>query len=222
MLNLEGEKIGQINGLAAIDLGEFTFANPTKITATTYAGRAGIVNIENEAELSGEIHDKAVQIIIGYLGHNFAQEFPLSFSCRLCFEQNYSGIDGDSATAAEVLCIMSSLAKMPIKQSFAITGSMNQFGEIQAVGSINAKIEGFFKLFKQRGLKNGGVVIPIQNIMDLNLSDEVVSAVENNSFEIYAIESLKEAAQLMLGDYDKLERQVLEKLKELHELSSDE
>jgi len=199
MISTTGKKIGEINGLAAIDTGDIVFAKPTKITATTYVGKAGIVNIENEAQMSGEIHDKGVQIIIGYLGQKYAQKFPLSLSCRVCFEQNYSGIDGDSASSTELYCILSSLSQVPINQEIAVTGSINQRGEIQAVGAITPKIEGFFDLCKNRGLTGGqGVIIPQQNLPDLVLNDDVIHAVKEGQFHIYSITHIDEGIEILM------------------------
>ncbi|MDR2182877.1 MAG: AAA family ATPase [Clostridiales bacterium] len=200
MINTSGGKIGEINGLAAIDTGDYIFAKPTKITATTYVGKAGIVNIENEAQMSGEIHDKGTQIIIGYLGQKYAQHFPLSLSCRVCFEQNYSSIDGDSASSTELYCVLSSLAQIPINQEIAVTGSINQRGEIQAVGAITPKIEGFFDLCQKRGLTGTqGVIIPRQNVPDLVLNDDVIKAVRDGRFHIYAISGLDEGIEILMG-----------------------
>jgi len=200
MISTSGGKIGEINGLAAIDTGDYVFAKPTKITATTYVGKAGIVNIENEAQMSGEIHDKGTQIIIGYLGQKYAQQFPLSLSCRLCFEQNYSSIDGDSASSTELYCVLSSLAQIPINQEIAVTGSINQRGEIQAVGAITPKVEGFFDLCQKRGLTGTqGVIIPTQNVPDLVLNDDVIEAVREGRFHIYAISSLDEGIEILMG-----------------------
>jgi len=200
MINTSGNKVGEINGLAAIDTGDYVFAKPTKITATTYVGKAGIVNIENEAQMSGEIHDKGTQIIIGYLGQKYAQYFPLSLSCRVCFEQNYSSIDGDSASSTELYCILSSLAQIPINQEIAVTGSINQRGEIQAVGAITPKVEGFFDLCKKRGLTGTqGVIIPKQNVPDLVLNDAVIQAVRDGQFHIHVISSLDEGIEILMG-----------------------
>ncbi len=142
MIDVDGAEVGQINGLAVLDMGSYAFGNPSRITATTYVGKSGIVNIEKEARMSGQTHDKGVQIITGYLGQTYAQKFPLSLSCRVCFEQNYNGIDGDSASSTELYCILSSLAELPIRQDLAVTGSVNQKGEIQAIGGVTYKIEG--------------------------------------------------------------------------------
>lgn len=200
MIDTTGAKIGQINGLAVLDMGSYEFGNPSRITATTYVGKSGIINIEKEAEMSGQTHDKGVQIITGFLGEMYAQEFPLSLSCRICFEQNYNGIDGDSASSTELYCIISSLAELPINQELAVTGSINQKGEIQAIGGVTYKIEGFFDLCKKRGLTGAqGVVIPVSNVKDLVLKDEVVEAVKNGMFHIYAISMLNEGIELLMG-----------------------
>ena len=199
MISTEGEKVGQINGLAVIDTGDHVFAKPSRITATAYMGKAGIVNIEKEAEMSGAIHDKGIQVLIGYLGQTYAQDFPLSLSCRICFEQNYSGIDGDSASSTELYAVLSALTGLPIRQDIAITGSMNQHGEIQPIGGATYKVEGFFDLCKKRGLTGKqGVIIPTRNIRDLVLKDEVVEAVKKGKFHIYAISHIDEGMEILL------------------------
>ena len=200
MIDVDGAEVGQINGLAVLDMGSYAFGNPSRITATTYVGKSGIVNIEKEARMSGQTHDKGVQIITGYLGQTYAQKFPLSLSCRVCFEQNYNGIDGDSASSTELYCILSSLAEMPIRQDLAVTGSVNQKGEIQAIGGVTYKIEGFFDLCKKRGLTGKqGVIIPVSNIRDLVLKDEVVKAVKEGVFHIYPISTIDEGIALLMS-----------------------
>ncbi|MCL2215523.1 MAG: AAA family ATPase [Defluviitaleaceae bacterium] len=199
MISTDGAKVGQINGLAVIDTGDHVFAKPSRITATAYMGKAGIVNIEKEAEMSGSIHDKGVQVMIGYLGQTYAQDFPLSLSCRICFEQNYSGIDGDSASSTELYAVLSALTGLPIRQDIAITGSMNQHGEIQPIGGATYKIEGFFDLCSKRGLTgNQGVIIPTRNIRDLVLKDEVVKAVKAGKFHIYPISHIDEGMEILM------------------------
>lgn len=199
MIDTEGKEVGQINGLAVLDVGSYIFGNPTRITATTYIGESGIVNIEKEAHMSGQTHDKGVQIITGFLGQTYAQKFPLSLSCRICFEQNYNGIDGDSASSTELYCILSSLSDLPIRQDLAVTGSVNQKGEIQAIGGVTYKIEGFYDLCKKRGLTGKqGVIIPVSNIRDLVLNDEVVTAVKNGLFHIYPIAHIDEGLELLM------------------------
>ncbi|MDR1533014.1 MAG: AAA family ATPase [Clostridiales bacterium] len=200
MVDTHGAKIGQINGLAILDEGDYVFAKPSRITATTYVGKAGIINIEKEAEMSGNIHEKGVQVLSGYLGQTYAQEFPLSLSSRICFEQNYSGIDGDSASSTELYAVLSSLAELPIRQDIAVTGSINQHGEIQPIGGVTYKIEGFFDLCEKRGLTGKqGVIIPKQNIVDLVLKDKVVEAVKDGMFHIYSISHVDEGVEILTG-----------------------
>ena len=199
MIDTDGAVVGQINGLAVLDLGSFAFGTPTRITATTYVGKSGIVNIEKEARMSGQTHDKGVQIITGFLGQTYAQKFPLSLSCRVCFEQSYNGIDGDSASSTELYCILSSLSGLPIRQDLAVTGSVNQRGEIQAIGGVTHKIEGFFALCKKRGLTGQqGVIIPAANVRELVLSDEVVQAVKEGVFHIYPITHISQGIELLM------------------------
>ena len=200
MIDTDGAEIGQINGLAVLDTGRYAFGTPSRITATAYMGKSGIVNIEKEARMSGQTHDKGVQIITGFLGQTYAQQFPMALSCRICFEQNYNGIDGDSASSTELYCILSSLAELPIRQDLAVTGSVNQKGDIQAIGGVTQKIEGFFALCKKRGLTGKqGVLIPISNVKDLVLNDDVVDAVKEGRFHIYPIAHINEGIELMMG-----------------------
>lgn len=200
MIDTEGEAVGQINGLAVMDMGTYSFGKPTRITASSYLGKAGIVNIEKEAEMSGPIHDKGVQVIIGYLGGKYAKDFPLTLSCRLCFEQNYSGIDGDSASSTEIYAILSSLSELPIRQDIAVTGSVNQMGMIQPIGGVIYKIEGFFDICKARGLTGKqGVIIPVQNVKELVLKDEVIEAVKAGLFHIYPVSSVDEGIEILTG-----------------------
>ena len=200
MISTSGKKVGEINGLAVLDMGDYVFAKPSKITATTYVGKAGIVNIEKEAEMSGNIHEKGVQVLTGYLGQIYAQEFPLSLSCRLCFEQSYNGVDGDSASSTELYAVLSSLADLPITQELAVTGSINQRGEIQPIGGVTYKVEGFFDLCQKRGLSGRqGVIIPAQNIKDLVLKDQVIEQVKKGMFHIYPITHVNEGIELLMG-----------------------
>jgi predicted ATP-dependent protease len=164
----------------------------------TYAGEKGIVNIEREVEMSGSIHDKGVLILTGYLGDKFAQDFPLTISASICFEQLYDGIEGDSASSTELYALLSSLAEVPIKQYIAVTGSVNQKGEIQPIGGVNEKIEGFFQTCKARGFKgNEGVMIPWQNVVNLMLKDEVVEAVREEKFHIYPVKTIDEGIEIL-------------------------
>ncbi|WP_027340587.1 Lon protease family protein [Halonatronum saccharophilum] len=200
LVDTEGEKIGEINGLSVLEIGDYSFGRPTKITSAVYKGNKGVVNIESETKMSGKIHNKGVMTLIGYLGERYAQKVPLSLSASLSFEQLYSSIDGDSASSAELYVLLSSLAKVPIKQSIAVTGSINQKGLIQPVGGINQKIEGFFDLCNRRGLNGDeGVIIPIQNVDNLMLKDEVIQAVSEGKFNIWAITKLEEGIKLLMG-----------------------
>lgn len=200
MIDTNGEEVGQINGLCVMEMGDYTFGMPTRITASTYTGKAGIVNIEKEAEMSGSIHDKGMQVLIGYLGSKYAQKFPLTLSCRVCFEQSYNGVDGDSASSTETYAIISSLSGIPINQQLAVTGSMNQKGDIQPIGGVTYKIEGFFDVCNERGLTGSqGCIIPSSNVKDLVLKDEVVEAVKAGQFHIYAIDNIDDGIELLMG-----------------------
>ncbi len=198
MVDTAGRQVGQINGLTVMDMGDYSFGKPARITASTYIGESGIVNVEREVELSGTSHSKGVLILSGYIGQKYAQDFPLSLSASLCFEQLYGGVDGDSASSAELYAILSSLSDVPIKQYIAVTGSVNQKGEIQPVGGVTYKIEGFFELCKVRGLTGEqGVIIPYQNIKNLVLNDEVVNAVRKKLFHIYPVKTIDEGIELL-------------------------
>lgn len=200
MVSVQGEAVGQINGLSVIEAGDCTFGKPYRITATTYMGKGGIINIEREVLMSGSVHNKSVMIIAGYLGGKYAREIPLSLTAHICFEQLYGFIDGDSASAAELYAILSSLSGIPLKQSIAVTGSLNQMGEIQPVGGINEKIEGFYNVCAVSGLTGEqGVIIPYQNVDDLILDDELLKSIKNNMFHIYAIKDVDEGIILMTG-----------------------
>lgn len=200
MIDTEGQKVGQINGLSIMSIGDYSFGKPAKITANTYAGRAGIVNIEREVELSGTSHSKGVMILSAYMGEKFAQDRPLALSASLCFEQMYNGVDGDSASSTELYALLSSLSELPIKQNIAVTGSVNQKGEIQPIGGVTDKIEGFYNICKLRGLTGEqGVMIPYQNIKNLNLNDEVIQAVKDGQFHIYAIKTIDDGIELLTG-----------------------
>jgi predicted ATP-dependent protease len=193
MIDVRGEVIGQVNALAVYQIGEFSFGRPARITAETYLGKQGVVNIEREADLSGSTHDKGVLILSGYLGRTFAQYYPLSLSISITFEQSYYGIDGDSASSTELYAIISSLSDIPIKQGIAVTGSVNQKGQIQAIGDANQKIEGFFAVCKEKGLTgNQGVMIPRANKKNLMLKKDVLDAVKQNEFHIYQVATVEE------------------------------
>ena len=200
LIDTKGFEVGQINGLTIMNVGDYTFGKPVKITANTYTGKNGIINIEREVELSGSSHSKGILILSGYLGEMFAQDMPLSLTASICFEQLYSGVDGDSASSTELYALLSSLSGIPINQAFAVTGSVNQKGDIQPIGGVNDKIEGFFHVCKSRGLDGShSVIIPKQNIKNLNLSNEVVQAVKDGNFHIYAISTIEEGIELLTG-----------------------
>ncbi len=200
LIDTEGKKIGQVNGLAVYNLGQYSFGKPARITATTFVGRNGIINIERESNMSGKIHNKGVFILGGYLGQKFAQEHPLALTAHIAFEQSYGGVDGDSASSTELYALLSSLAEVPIDQGIAVTGSINQKGEIQPIGGVNEKIEGFYEVCKSKGLTGEqGVIIPHQNVKNLMLKDEVVEAVKEGKFHIYAIKTVEEGIEILTG-----------------------
>ena len=200
LIETEGANVGQVNGLAVYSTGQYTFGKPSRITATTFVGRHGIINIESASELSGNLHNKGVYILSGYLGEKFAQTYPLALTAYLTFEQSYGDIDGDSASSTELYALLSSLADVPIKQSLAVTGSVNQKGEIQPIGGVNEKIEGFFDVCQKIGLTGEqGVIIPHQNVKNLMLKTHVVEAVQKNMFHIYAIKTIEEGIEILTG-----------------------
>ena len=200
LIDTSGAKAGQVNGLSVISLGDFEFGQPSRITASIGMGRGGVIDIERESKLGGQIHTKGVLIISGYLANKYAHDKPLTLSCRLVFEQSYGGVDGDSASSTELYAILSALADLPIKQNFAVTGSVNQKGEVQAIGGANEKIEGFYAVCKARGLKGDeGILVPRSNIQHLMLNEEVVAAVKQGKFHIYPIESIDEGIELLTG-----------------------
>jgi predicted ATP-dependent protease len=200
MIDAEGEVVGQVNGLSVYSLGDISFGRPSRITAKTFLGRGGVINIERESQLSGPIHNKGVMILSGYLGWKYAQDKPLSLSASLCFEQSYEGVEGDSASSAELYAILSSLSEMPIKQNIAVTGSVNQKGEIQPIGGVNQKIEGFFKICQAKGFNGDqGVLIPHQNLRNLMLREEVIDAVKQGQFHIYSARTIDEGIEILTG-----------------------
>ena len=200
LINTSGAEVGQINGLTVLTIGDYSFGKPAKITANTYMGKSGIINIEREIAMSGSTHSKGLLILQGYIGQLFAQNTPLTLSASICFEQLYNGVDGDSASSTEAYALLSSLAEVPINQAIAVTGSVNQKGEIQPIGGVNEKIEGFFQICKMRGLTGEhGVIIPIQNVKNLHLSDEVVDAVKAKKFHVYAISTIDEGIEILTG-----------------------
>ena len=200
LIDTEGAVVGQVNGLSVMGVSGYAFGLPSRITARTYAGREGIINIERETDMSGNIHSKGVLTLNGYLGGKFAQEKPLGLTAQVTFEQLYGGVEGDSASSAELYAILSSLSDVPIKQNLAVTGSVNQMGEIQPIGGVNEKIEGFFDICSLNGLTGDqGVIIPVSNIDNLMLKDEVIEAVKNNLFHIYAVTKIEEGIELLTG-----------------------
>ncbi len=200
LIDTDGYRVGTLNGLTVLTVGDYTFGKPAKITVNTYTGKNGIVNIEREVDLSGSSHSKGVLILTGYLGEMFAQDIPLCLTASICFEQLYNGVDGDSASSTELYGLLSSLSGIPINQAIAVTGSVNQKGQIQPIGGVNEKIEGYFQICKMRGLDGShGVMIPIQNVDNLQLSDDVVEAVRDGLFHIYSISSIEEGIEVLTG-----------------------
>ena len=219
MIDVTGEETGQINGLSVYQNGEYSFGRPSRITCQTYLGQEGVVNIEREAKMSGKIHDKGVLILSGYLGGKYAQEKPLSLSASIAFEQSYSGVDGDSASCAELLTIISSVTGLPLRQDLAITGSMNQRGKVQPIGGVNHKIEGFYQVCESRDLTGEqGVVIPEQNKENLMLKDKIVDSVESGEFNVYTITEIDEAIELFFDrPAEEVHEAVIEALDEMAE-----
>ncbi len=200
LVDTQGLVVGQINGLAVYGMGDYSFGKPSRITCETYMGTEGLINIDRRAKLSGNIHDKGVMILSGYIGTQYAQNKPLSLSASIGFEQSYDMIDGDSASTAELVVLLSSLSGVPIKQSFAITGSVNQKGQIQPIGGVNEKVEGFYEVCKAKGITGEqGVLIPHQNVRNLMLKKEVVQAVKDKKFHIYPVETVDQAIELLTG-----------------------
>lgn len=200
MVSTTGSAVGQVNGLSVYDLGEYSFGRPSRITVSTSLGKAGVINIEREAELSGPIHDKGVLVLSGFLRKMFAQDKPLEMSASITFEQSYGGVDGDSASSTEIYGILSSLTGIPIKQNIAVTGSVNQNGEIQPIGGINEKVEGWFEVCKSRGLTGDqGVLMPIQNVQDLLLRPDVADAIKHKRFHLYAVSTISEGIEILTG-----------------------
>jgi predicted ATP-dependent protease len=200
MIDVEADVVGQVNALSVFQIGDISFGRPARITAETYMGKQGVINIEREAKLSGKTHDKGVLILSGYLGRTFAQNYPLSLSISLAFEQSYSGIDGDSASSTELYAILSSLSGIPIHQGIAVTGSVNQKGQIQAIGGVNQKIEGFFDVCKEKGLTGKqGVLIPQANVKNLMLKKDVLDAVKIGKFHVYQVATVEEGIEILTG-----------------------
>jgi len=235
LIDTDGEAIGKVNGLTVMDIGGSSFGAPARITTTVHPGSRGIVDIEREVELGQPIHSKGVMILSGYLGHCYAQQFPLAISASIAMEQSYGHIDGDSASLAELCCLISALTRLPIKQGFAMTGSINQYGEVQAIGGVNEKIEGFFSLCKARGLTGQqAVIIPSSNKPNLMLNQQVIDAVEQGLFTIYSVSNVDEALSLLMnheagsmnaeGQYpeNSINFKAVARLKEISDMSADD
>ncbi|MCH7477637.1 MAG: AAA family ATPase [SAR324 cluster bacterium] len=198
LLDFEGAKVGQVNGLAVYQVGRVAFGVPSRITAQAYAGRSGVINIDREADLSGRIHTKGMLILNGYLGKLFARKRPLALSISVVFEQSYGGIEGDSATAAEFFAIVSAISQVPLRQTIAVTGSMSQHGEIQPIGGVNEKVAGFFQFAREHGFPAGcGVMIPAVNTVNLMLDEEIIEAVREGKFNVYPVQRIEEGLELM-------------------------
>ncbi|MFH1830435.1 MAG: ATP-binding protein [Pseudomonadota bacterium] len=230
LIDTKGKRVGQINGLSVYSMGHISFGKPSRVTATTSVGKAGIINIEREAKLSGPIHDKGMFILTGYFRNKYAQREPLNLTASLCFEQSYGGVEGDSASSTGVYALLSSLSGVPIRQDLAVTGSVNQLGDVQPIGGVNEKIEGFFDVCKAQGFTGKqGVVIPIQNERHLMLRRDVVEAVKKRKFHIYSIANIDEGLELLMdrpagkmhkdGTYppDSIHGQVMNRLREMNE-----
>ncbi len=199
-IDTSGEAVGQINGLSVIDMNDFRFGHPSRITANVFMGQEGVVNIEREVKMTGPIHNKGLMILSSYLGRKYAQDMPLSLSAHITFEQNYSGIEGDSASSTELYCILSALSGLPLKQGIAVTGSVDQFGTVQPIGGVNEKIEGFYEYCKLAGLTGEqGVMIPEANVRHLMLNAEVIQAVNDGKFSVWAVSSIDEGIELLTG-----------------------
>jgi len=200
MIDIKGSVVGQVNGLSVYMMGGFAFGKPARITASTSVGRAGVINIERESDMSGRTHNKGVLILGGYLRGKYAQDKPFSLSASLAFEQSYYGVDGDSASSTEVYAILSSLSKLPLRQDIAVTGSLNQRGEIQPIGGVNEKIEGFFDVCRGKGLTgNQGVIIPHQNVSHLMLRKDVVAAAAEGKFHVFPVKTIDDGIEILTG-----------------------
>jgi predicted ATP-dependent protease len=200
LVDTSGEKVGQINGLSVLMLGNFAFGRPSRITARVRMGKGEVIDIERQVELGGPLHSKGVLILSSYLGSRYATNRPLSLSASLVFEQSYGGVDGDSASSAELYALLSALSEAPIKQSLAVTGSVNQHGQVQAIGGVNEKIEGFYDICYSRGLTGDqGVLIPAANVKHLMLRQDVVEAVADGNFHIYPIETVEQGIEVLTG-----------------------
>jgi predicted ATP-dependent protease len=200
IVHLKGSSVGQINGLAVLDVGGYSFGRPSRVSATVAMGQAGVINIEREARLSGSTHDKGIMILGGFLRWRFGQENPIAMTASICFEQSYSGIDGDSASSTELYALLSALSGVPLRQDLAVTGSVDQHGTVQAIGGVNDKIEGFYRVCKAVGLTGTqGVLVPRANLRNLMLDFETVEAVERGTFHIYPVDTIDDGIELLTG-----------------------
>ncbi len=224
LLKIEGSQIGQINALSVISVGDYSFGKPSRITASVYPGSKGVINIEREIEMSGPIHSKGVLTLTSYIFHKYSSDFPLQLSCTLTFEQSYELVEGDSASCAELLTILSAISQIPLRQDLAITGSIDQFGNLQPVGGIKEKIEGFYKACKILNFTGTqGVVIPYQNLDNLTLEEEILEDIKKEKFHLYAVEKVDDAIELFTGlKPEQFHKKVLTNLKKFYELSKEE
>ena len=224
LIDFKGKKVGQINALAVIGTGEYAFGKPSRITASVFAGEDGVINIEREAKQSGNLHDKGVYILSGYLGQRYGRYKSMGLSIGIGFEQNYSMIDGDSASSTELYAILSSMSEIPLKQNIAVTGSVNQKGQIQPIGGVNEKIEGFYEICKLNGLTGDqGVLIPRKNIMNLMLNKDVIESVEKGEFHIYAIETIEEGIEILTDkSMEEIDEEVMKHLDKIEDESEKE
>jgi predicted ATP-dependent protease len=200
LIDTQGEAIGQVNGLSVLGVGVLSFGKPTRITARVRMGSGKVVDIEREVELGGPLHSKGVLILSSFLASHYALTAPMSLWASLVFEQSYGGVEGDSASSAELYALLSALAEVPIRQSLAVTGSVNQFGQVQAIGGVNEKVEGFFDICRTRGLTGTqGVLIPAANMKHLMLRPDIVDAASHRQFNIYAVSTINQGIQLLTG-----------------------
>jgi predicted ATP-dependent protease len=200
LVDVSGTRVGQVNGLSVLEIGGYSFGKPVRITATAALGKTGLINIEREANLSGRFHDKGVHIIAGYLRSRFAQDKPLSLAASICFEQSYSGVDGDSASSTEIYALASALSGLPLRQDIAVTGSINQQGDIQAIGGVNEKIEGFYDVCRIKGLTGTqGVMMPESNVEDLMLREDILEAVTAGNFHIWPVAKVEQGIEILTG-----------------------
>ncbi|MFH1609272.1 MAG: Lon-insertion domain-containing protein, partial [Candidatus Bipolaricaulota bacterium] len=200
VVNVHGEAVGQVNGLAVLDLGDFAFGKPTRITASVFTAKSGVVDIEREAKLGGKLHTKGVMILKGYLAAQFGQKKPLSLGASLALEQSYSGVEGDSASAAELYALLSALSEVPARQGVAVTGAVDQKGRLQPIGGVNEKVESHYLVCKELGLTGDqGVIIPLGNVDDLMLPEEVVQAVAAGKFRVWGCSTVEEGVEILFG-----------------------